>query len=695
MRISKNTLGRFVSIDGENGQSLRELLDSVGIEVKRLFSEEDDIFYDLELLANRGDHRCYEGIAREIHGRTGGGVATIDPTPRVCLVERGPSVRVETPLCYRYELAEYRITAEAPVLPPELLKILAAGGDRSVFPLVDAANIVQWEMGQPLHVFDADSVVGDVVVREARSGEACHPLFSESPVGLPRGAIVICDDLNILAVAGVIGCKPAEVTSGTRRAFVESACFDPVAIRTTSRAIRTSTSASQRFERGSDPKACTVALERLNQILESLQMARVVGFTSVSSSSKRFEAHIDFNLERLRAFLGWSLSDREVTESLTRLGYQVKAGESWRVDIPSWRIWDVNEAADVFEDVLRCASYEKAPESAPPVAQGSMPSQRESDLFSIRESLVGSGFFEVFTDAFYGSSTRSTLLTSQEHPLWAHVETVNAVDRHYSLLKNNCIAQALQAVSENARFGEHTMRLFEVCKTFHPSIGTNAVPEESSRLWGVVTGSVDAEGWRSSERDFDFWDVKGVLRNLAIKLRRDLRVDVASAPAGPVAEFLHPVRRAALCQGHRQIGIAGEVSPTVVERFDITRKRVLYFELELQPLLDGPTMQLRPRIPPVRPPSRRTISFVLPAGVLAARVATSIHELSPGWVTDVRVSDSFDLPSMSPGTRSVTFEILIDNVKSDRTAKEINALLEALAADVPERLRGDGVTLRQ
>lgn len=694
MRVSKNALNRFIAVDDLTPEFLRQLLDSIGIEVKRISVDSGDAFYDLELLANRGDHRCYAGLAREIHACSGRPLRDNHPKPELSAKQQGPNVRVETPLCMEYHLAEFELPQSSGTLSAELQYLLVSSGNHSVNAPVDAANLVELELGQPLHVFDADRISGAIVVRRPRPGETCHPLFGDEAVVVPDEAIVIADESGVLAIAGVIGCKVASVTANTRRLYVESACFDPVAVRKTSRAMRISTSASQRFERGSDPQACIAALARFNELLKSsLGIDGALSLVSIESERASEQIHTTLNVERMKSILGWDLDEHEVELALLRLGYGVERLSEWRLTVPSWRIWDVTEAADVYEDVLRCLSYEACPESSPRVDYGALPSGRESDLQALREALVSCGFYEVFTDAYYGNSTRRALLPSTEHPLWPHVEIVNAIDRHYSLLKNNCIAQAVEAVHNNARFGEHTLRLFEICKTFHlSSVGSS---REREVLWCVATGDTDPGSWRAEHRDFDFWDAKGVLRTLSMQLKRSLRVVVDNACEGEASEFLHPFRRAALQLGEAKVGVVGEIAAEVLARFDVGSVRIIYFELDLGAVLCAPAIALRPQTPPARPPSRRAISFVVPSGVMAAEVSEAIKALSPEWLVEVRVADSFNLADSSPGARSLTFELLLDNLKSDRTAKEINALLEMLIVQVPERMSNFGVRFRQ
>lgn len=691
MRIARGILERFVSLD-ETQLTLSRLLDDLGIEVKRVHREGDETYCDLELLANRGDHRCYEGIAREVHARTGSPFHHMETKSLAGLPSVENNIYVETKRCYRYALAKFEVIKGQSQPSGGLLKVLNAAGEGSVNRIVDMANVAQIENGQPLHAYDAEKICGPVTVRESARGEVCLPLFFSEPVALPEGTVVVADDRGVLSVAGIIGCQRAAVSIETRHFLLEAACFDPVAVRIASRALAVSTSASQRFERGSDPETILFSLERAAKICEENDLAIPTALTLLQRGSKSFKRRISIKTERLAEFIGWKVDDGSIRAVLSRLGYEVQQDvDGLLLVAPSWRYWDVAEPADVYEDVLRALSYNMCPEVPPPNTQGSLATETEREKAALRRGLVAQGFFEVFTDAFYSLATRQNLVGSEEHPLWAHVEIENAVDRRYSLLRNNCLAQALEAAAHNLRFREQRFRFFEMCRTFRPAVEALTPPQEVEMLWGLMAGDIHDEPWRTT-RDVDFWDAKGLLDVLGKTVQR--KIELADCLDHPLTDCLHPERRSIIRAGSTAIGIVGEISPTVCRRFDMAKARLVYFEFDLHALLNAPLNPRRSRLGAARPPSKRAISFVLPARVEAMEVVDVIRSVAPPWLVEVHVTDSFDLPS-PPGARSVTFELLFDNALSDKSAKDINAALEKLSGSVASRLLPKGVHQRQ
>ena len=267
MNISLNVLRRYIAV-AVAPLKLRHLLDDIGVEVKRMEESDGDVVYGLELLANRGDHHCYMGLAREISGRTGSKIC--GPMTTDLTVGAGYPVRSETDLCLRYTATQMTRVGAAKNLSSIDLEPLDAAGIHSLSAPVDATNLSNLEIGQPTHVFDAEKVVGTISIRLSTEGETAWLLFEEEAREIPSGTIVIADEEKILAIAGVIGCEDSKTTAETTQIIIESGCFDPVSVRKTGRALNLQTDARARFERGSDPELAIVGAGRVVELLSSV-----------------------------------------------------------------------------------------------------------------------------------------------------------------------------------------------------------------------------------------------------------------------------------------------------------------------------------------------------------------------------------------------------------------------------------------
>lgn len=692
MRIAVELLREYTALPAE-GRALRDLFDDLGLEVKRVESTALGPVFTLELLANRGDHHCYLGVAREITGRTGGALHH----PPVAALEVGQSpipLRLETPLTLRYSATLLERTAEPRPLDPRALRTLEAAGIHSLTAPVDATNLSNLELGQPTHAFDADKVEGAIVLRVSRAGERAWPLFQPGPVELPEGTLVIADEVKILAIAGVIGCEDSKTTPESRRILLESASFDPVAVRKASRALGLHTDASARFERGSDPEAPLVGAGRVVQLLEDTGAWRRVGATGMVGDFQVPDRRIPLDLAAARRFLDAPLPAEEATDRLQRYGFTVqsKGPDTLVARVPSHRIWDVEFDADLLEELARSIGYNATPVSLPPVDMGAVPTPEERVESSVSELLVANGFYEVITDGFYGRALMERLSLPDGHPLLAHVETTNALDRGYSLLKNNALAQAVDAVASNLRRKVEDVRIFEWTRTFHPDPGApNGVCRERRLLWAATTGLDRPRGWDSRPRPADAWYLKGLVAEIGALL--GLPLEVGQGAGHPLSAALHPGRQAQVLLDGTVCGVLGEVHPGVLRAFGIKRERPCYLELDLSALL-----QPGRRPPFVEPsplqPIDRGLAFTLPLYFPAGDVAELLRSSGPDWLQRVDMTDLFSHEEEGRPVRTVTYALRFAQAAPARTAEEVNAVLSALIQAVTARFGPEGVRLR-
>ncbi|MEN0066345.1 MAG: phenylalanine--tRNA ligase subunit beta [Myxococcota bacterium] len=692
MRVGLDVLRRYVAVP-EDPAETRRLLDEQGLEVKRVETDEVGTVFNLELLANRGDHHCYEGIARELDGRLGTGLTK--PTFAELTVGDSPiELKLETELCTRYTATRLVKRGDGE-LPAEAQRLLQAAGLNPVGPAVDATNIANLEWGQPTHAFDADTIVGPITIRTSRSGEQAWPLFAEAKVTLPEGTVVIADDEKILAIAGVIGCEESRTTDSTTTLLLESATFDPVAVRIASRALQIFTDSSARFERGADHERPLVGAGR---VVELLQQAgwEVEGTTGEVVGALPAPRQLTLSLADAQHFLGTDESATGLGDRLRRYGFGVSiADETLEVDVPSWRLPDVHHEADLLEELAKSIGYDQTPIELPPVQMGAQPSDWELRRDRVEQALLGQGFYEVFTDGFYGRKVFEQLGIAEDHPLFAHVETQNALDRAYSLLKNNALHQALEAAVVNERRRTLAGQMFEWTRTFHPTGVLNAAdtpPHEAaapcterSLMWAMSFGERQGQA-------LDARFLVGVVREIATETGLALTVEALDA-AHPLASFLHPGRAGVVHLDGETVGVLGEVHPAVLKRYKIKRIRPCYLEIE-QAALAGPGMRPTFVEPAVHQPIVRTVALAVPPPTPAGDVRAAFLADAPEGLSFVDVVDVFVGEEDGSQVRSITFELSYSNDDNQRTADDVNQMTETLVAAVLKRFTAVGVHRR-
>jgi phenylalanyl-tRNA synthetase beta chain len=703
VKILLEHLRRHVDLP-ESARECRELLDDLGIEVKNVETTDLGHVFNVELLANRGDHYCYSGIAREVSGRTGSPL-TYQQSRALDVSPASPDrVRVETPLCLVYTLTELTAPAQPTgSLPSNILAPMLAADMHSTLAPVDASNVTNLDIGQPTHAFDAETISGAVTIRTSRPGERAWLLFTPEPVDLPEGTLVIADDAKILGIAGVIGCVESAVTDRTRRILLESACFDPAAVRLASRQLNQPTDAAARFMRGGDPSLPLIGAARVAWLLET-NCGYVVGEVFEAGEWRDPRRTIEIDVPATKRFIGADISAPEMVDRLTRYGFAVYAGgsssdqrsgfyddtQSLSVIVPPHRLWDVEFASDIAEELLKSVGYNATEVTLPHVTMGALPSHWEKVHARVSEVLVAEGFYEIFTDSFYSRRMRERLAVSEDNVLWQHVETQNSIEKDYSLLRNNTVAQALDALATNVDVRNANVKMFEWARVFLADpAADNGVCREEEILWALANGRDRGPFWGDKGRPADAVYLKGILQQIRYELRVDLRTGAATGHR--LERLFHPGRCAGIHLGDAEVGIFGEIHPSLLQRFDIKRQRPVYFEIRTAALFSS-ALQRTFIEPPSRQPIIRNVAYAIPAGITAADVSDVLAAAAPPFLREIRVVDLYEMPDDPHRARAITYEIeyLPDEAL---TGEAINAATEEMIAAVASQF-GDRVSLR-
>ena len=689
MKLSAKVLRRFCSGVPQDAKALRKLLDDLGVEVKRLDQQAGDALLTLELLANRGDHHCYAGVAREVAARTKTPLSL--PPARTLDVGQPPlPLRIESDKCLLYTATPLRVTGKLlGSLGQEADELLGAAGLLTGNAAIDVTNLVNLELGQPSHAFDRARIQGGITIRLSKAGEKAWLLFTPEPRELPAGTLVIADDVKVLAIAGVIGCEDSKITDDTQEIILESAAFDPVTVRVGGRALATHTDASARFERGSDPTLATVAAGRIAQLLAEAGIAEITGPLGLVGAWQDPARVVQLRADEASRFLGRDFAEAEIVERLSAYGFVHQGKLAFRV--PAHRIWDVECEEDLFEELARSVGFNDLPEGLPPVGLGARPSRAEVLTSVAEDVLVGAGFYEVYTDGFYSRQVPERLGQHEGSPLFSHVETINSLDNSFSLLKNNCLAQAVQAVADNVNVKTQDVRLYEWTRTFHPDPqAANKVCRERDVLYGICSGRERPDAWETG-RNADVFFLKGLFEQLITTL--DLPLTLGDPdPSYALTALLHPHRCLSVKHAGQSVGVIGEVLPSVLQAFGIKFAKACYFELSRDVLLAEPRGSAAYKMPPPMPDIDRMLSFAVPLGVSVRDIAPLLQSAAPAWLERISVADVFS-GSGENKTRAVAFKLLF-NATEPRTSEQLNEAYAAMVKSVVDALGSRGVEQR-
>ncbi|HEY3317322.1 MAG TPA: phenylalanine--tRNA ligase subunit beta [Coriobacteriia bacterium] len=647
-----------------------------------------DSVLDLEITPNRPDCLSIAGIAREVAAVTGATATKPSSTPAESGTAASEEVSVtieDADLCPRYTARLIRGVHVGPS-PDWLVEKLLASGARPVSNIVDITNFVMFELGQPLHAFDAAKLGREdariaITVRVARESEDLVTLDGKDR-RLAPDTLVIADPSGAVALAGVMGGETTEVSRETVDVLLESACFDPASVSRTSRRLGLFSEASSRFEKGVDPNGCVAAADRAAALIAEIAGGQVAPGVVDAYPAPRSPLELTLRVDRANAVLGTDLGPHEMADILGRLGLGVAdAGDSLAVEVPTFRP-DLTREIDLIEEVVRVHGMQDVASTLPagPGRVGGLTrDQRLSE--QVGEAMRAAGLDDTMTYSFADPADFGRLgweLAGGEVP----VELLNPMSEEQALLRWTLAPGLLRAVSHNQRRGVDDVHLYEIGTVFHTAPGRKQ-PKERTHLGGALAGMWHRPSWDDRPPQLDFFDGKGVIEALMESLgihRWKLRAAEAA--------WLQPGRCAEVLVGGETIGWLGEVAAGTLEAYE-ARGPVVLFELRLGPLVSAVpgvrTFGEIPRFPAVE----LDLALLVPEDVTAERVEQTIGSAGGKMLERVRLFDVYRGAGVPAGRKSLAFALTYRSADRTLTDDEVAAVHEKVVRKVTSAVGGE------
>jgi len=641
----------------------------------------DDNILELEITPNRPDCMGMVGLAREISALLGHELKwPAQPEPRAASLTPAVTVEITDPQgCPRY-VARYLEEVSIGPSPLWLASRLVAHGMRPISNIVDVTNYVMLETGQPLHAFDADTIVERrIVVRRAGEGETVVTLDGVERT-LERPDLVIADPSGAIAIAGIMGGAATEVSETTGAVILESACFERASVSRTGRRLFLRTEASVRFERGSDPQMAPVAAARAAALIAKLAGGRVADEPVDAQPQPLEPRRATLRPARTDHLLGIEVAPEAQEKHLRSLGFEISSSASeLEVTIPSWR-QDVASEVDLIEEVGRLEGFDRLPATLPAGVRGGLEPE-QSVLRELARALSSCGLHEAWTPTFMGAGALDALGVSKEDPVRDAVQLVNPMNEDERRLRTTLLPGLLGSCARNLAHGAPGAALFELARVYRP--GADVLPDEPATLAAVFCGRRSAATWRKGEVVWDFYATKGVL-DAALKFLRLGPLAYAAAGGMP----FHPTRVASVSVGSEGIGIVGELHPEVCKRFEVAEQS-LAFELDLTPLLaslpDRPKVAELPRFPPIY----MDLAFVVDSSVPQATLRRAIADSGRPEVTSVELFDLYEGEQVMQGKKSLAYALELRSRDRTLTDEEAAAVRARIVSTVAERTGGE------
>jgi phenylalanyl-tRNA synthetase beta chain len=677
MMCSGKELGidpKTMSADQANGIMILPSDTGVGKDAKEILGLNDYIL-ELDLTPNRGDCLSVIGVAREAAALLGKPFRPLQPAFHELDEKIVEQVRVDIldpDLCRRFvgRLIKNVRVGSSPLWMQQRLR---AAGMRPINNIVDVTNYVMLEMGQPMHAFDYNLLNdGHIIVRRVREGEKIITLDGAERA-LTSGMLAITDPSGPLAVAGVMGGLTTEVTENTVSILLESAFFNPISIRRTSKALGLRSEASLRFEKGIDIGGCARAADRAAQLIVEMACGDAVPGRIDIIPEPIAERVVQFRPSRAADVLGVDVSGETAHEIFASLQFAVqKAGDNLLVTVPTHRV-DVSAEVDLIEEVARMYGYNKVPDTLPSgrTTRG-IRTQEQVFTARTRSIMAESGLCEVMTYSFVHPRIFNLMNLPPDSTLRNTLKIQNPMSEEHSVMRTMLLPCLMDVLARNCNRRVQDGAVFEIGRVYLPS-GADIQPEERTVLSAAAMGRAPGN-WNMAPGEFDYYYLKGVLENLFRGLKTS---PVTFAPEDANPSF-HPGRTAVLEADGVRLGIIGELHPEVLENYELPVK-VTALELDLDKLmaLSGLPVVFRPL--PKFPGIERDMAVLVSKNIPAASILDTIWAEGGKLLCSVSLFDIYHGEQVPDGMQSMAFSLKFQADDRTLTDAEVGERTDAIA----------------
>lgn len=668
MLCSEKELGLAISSEG-----LMELPGDapVGVDIREYLTLNDQVI-ELGLTPNRADCLSLVGVAREVAVLNGLSYQVPD-SPKVKLDHAECiSVRVEDAnSCPVYLGRLIKNINQQAVTPLWMQERLRRCGIRSLSPIVDVTNYVLLELGQPLHAFDAAKLAGPIVVRQGRADESLT-LLNEQTIQLDGDTLVIADQHQALALAGIMGGLESAVTGSTSDIFLECAYFSPISLAGKARKFGLHTDSSHRFERGIDFSLQARAIERATQLILEISGGMAGPVTEVVSTNHLpVRNAVALRRQRIEKVLGISLAHDDIRVLFEGLGMQVtENADGWDITPPAYR-FDVSIEEDLLEEIARIHGYNKLPMSSLLMRSelGKAP-EAQLPLTRLQDCLVDRGYQEAITYSFVDETIQRIVVPDDEF-----VALQNPISSELAVMRTTLWCGLLNAALYNLNRQQTRIRLFESGLRFLKKQGELI---QEKMLSGLALGTVYDEQWNEKPREIDFFDVKADMEAILGLSMKPFLFKSCLHPA------LHPGQSAEIVDSNaRNVGFMGMLHPNLEKKLGFNTP-VFLFEVKQEAVFERKVPQFSPlsKFPSVR----RDLALLVRQVVSAQDIIDCVNSLSQSAIREVSIFDVYQGKGIEEGYKSIALSLILQDFTQTLTDTEIDAIFSSVLENLTVKL---------
>ncbi|WP_297688103.1 phenylalanine--tRNA ligase subunit beta [uncultured Anaerococcus sp.] len=625
---------------------------------------------EYEITPNRSDCLSIMGMARETAASFGEKITY----PSLEYKDNGEDVKsyangisIESESCLRYTA---RVVKNVKIgkSPQWLQNCLMLAGVRPINNIVDITNFVMLETGQPLHAYDLDKLADKkIIVRDAKEGEIIKTL-DDTERKLDPSMLVIADGKEAIGIAGIMGGFDSEITDETTNILLEAASFDADNIRDTSKKLNLRSEASSRFEKGVAIEMADIASKRVMKLIEDLGIGEIVGSSYDEGEKETNNPVVKLRISRLNMLTGVNFTKEEAIRNLELLEFEVKDidEDTLEAKAPYFRN-DITIEADLIEEVVRLYGMGKI-ESKPLVS--SLKKGERSPLRLLRDDLkhklVGQKFSELATYSFISPREYDRLGIAKDSKLRDYISLINPLGEDFSVMRTTQIANMLDVIAKNIKYGQKDMRFFELDRTFEKT--SDKLPKENLTLTMGLYG------------DYSFYDMK----DFFTEAMRNTGFTGFEYVANEDTYAFHQGRCADILFAGKKIGIMGEISYEVRDEYNIS-KGAIVLEINLDLIKDSRVVNKKYKPIAKFPAIERDYSFVTDKNLESKIIEDTMNDHGKGLIAKIELFDIYTGKGVDDDKKSVSYRVWYRS--NDRTLqeKDIKDVEENILKDLADK----------
>ena len=649
-------------------ESLCDDLTLIGIEVDEIKSFQGDKVIDFDLTPNRGDCFSTKGLARDYCAFKGKKFSSVKKVSFKGEAKFTKKIKLSArEACSAYSAVSISNLKLKKKFPENIKKSLKAAGIQSIHPLVDIVNFVMLESGQPMHVFDQDKIQGDIEVRFAESKEQIK-ILGEKNLKLTKDCLVIADEKEPIAFAGISGGLNHSVSKKTKNFIIESAFFDPSVIKGKARRYGFQTDASQRFERGVDFNLHEIALKEALLIIQEIYQSDISQIETTKNKYFPKKKLISISSADVNQKLGTNLNENTIKSILNRLEIKLIKRNKFNLtfEVPSHR-FDLSIKEDLIEEVARIVGYDNLPQIKSNQVSQHYEKSKYDFVNEMKIFMINKGFNEVINYSFLDKQSLENLGIEEKS-----ISIKNPLNNSLSTLRTSLLPSLAANLEFNINRGQNFLNIFEIGKSF-----SNTSSKEALNLAGLIYDDEKFKNWNTNQ-NYDYFFLKGLLEDFF----EEFRIEKVSWKRSENI-LLHPFASADIHLNKKLIGSVGSINPSFLKSLGLN-KAFFYFEINIEYLPRNDLEKLK--APSIYPISQRDFSFEIDKDISYDQVTECIRNSSKNFLISSRIFDVYDGQNISDGKKSIALRLSWGSDKKTLSEEDISKEANLIISGIQKKL---------